>query len=351
VATLSNSRLEAIQVDVRDAEQTARSLRGAAVIINCTDYRFNVAVMKAALGAAAHYVDLGGLFHVTREQLKLDDDFKASGLTAVIGMGAAPGISNLLARHAADRLDSVHAIHIRVGSIDQTKYSFNSALPVSYSINTILEEFSLQPAVFTGGHMSFVAPMSGAERHSFPRPIGRQMPMYTLHSEIATLPESYREKGIQEVSFKIAFAPEFTARVKFLLEFGLGAKEPIQVNGQKIAPVDVVKALVEAQPKPTRIGPLKQYEVVRAVVKGTLRGKKVTHVVDCHTDGMPDWDIGLDIDTGSPPSIVAQMLARRTMTATGVLAPEKAVPAQPFFEALRLRKMRVTEAVKRGWVF
>jgi saccharopine dehydrogenase-like NADP-dependent oxidoreductase len=351
VSTLSSNRLEAVQVDARDTEQAARNLKGAAVIINCSDYRFNVAVMTAALGAAANYVDLGGLFHVTREQLKLHNDFKAQGLTAIIGMGAAPGISNLLARRAADQLDTVHAIHIRVGSIDGTRYSFNPVLPVSYSITTILEEFSLPPAVFSDGRMQFVEPMSGAEPHSFPRPVGRQAPMYTLHSEVATLPESYREKGVQEVSFKIAFDPEFVSRVKFMLDMGLGSKQPIHVNGRKVVPVDMVKALVASQPKPEIIGPLKQYETVRAVVKGTARGKRVTHIVDCHTAGMPDWDIGLDIDTGAPPSIAAQMLAERTITETGVLPPEKGVPGERFFKALRNRKMRVTHTIKKGWGF
>jgi saccharopine dehydrogenase-like NADP-dependent oxidoreductase len=266
-------------------------------------------------------------------------------------MGAAPGISNLLARRAADQLDSVHAIHVLVGSIDRTRYSFKPVLPVSYSINTILEEFSLPPAVFSGGRFRFVEPMSGAEPHLFPRPIAQQTPMYTLHSEVATLPESYRDKGIQEVSFKIAFDPEFVARVKFLLELGLGSKQPLHVNGQEVVPMDVVKALVASQPRPEMLGPLRQYEVVRAVVAGMMKGKKVTLVVDCHTAGMPDWDIGLDIDTGAPPSIVAQMIAQGTITETGVLPPEKAVPDRHFFRELRVRKMRITETVKKGhWV-
>jgi len=72
-------------------------------------------------------------------------------------------------------------------------------------------------------------------------------------------------------------------------------------------------------------GKLKQYEIVRAVVKGTKEGKNVTHIVDCHTAGMPAWEIGLDIDTGSPPSIAAQMLVCGQITERGVVPPEVAV--------------------------
>jgi saccharopine dehydrogenase-like NADP-dependent oxidoreductase len=351
VSTLSSRRIASIRMDVRDVQKTASGLKGAAVVINCSDYHFNVGVMKAALQAGVNYVDLGGLFHVTREQLKLDAEYKAAGLTAIIGMGAAPGISNLLARRAADRLESVQEIHVRVGSIDRTRYDGRPLLPISYSINTILEEFSLKPAVFSRGRMRFVEPMSGAEPHEFPRPVGKQLPMYTLHSEVATLPASYKAKRIREVSFKIAFDPEFVARVKFMLDLGLGSREPMEVGGQKVIPVDVVKALVAAQTKPKLIGELRQYEVVRAVVKGTAGGKRVTHIVDCHTAGMPEWGIGLDIDTGAPPSIVAQMLAQGMIAEKGVLPPEGAVAESYFFKELRKRRMRIKEAIRNGWAF
>ena len=62
-------------MDARDRASLARALEGAAVVVNCADYRLNLDVMRGALAAGAHYVDLGGLFHVTKRQLELDDEF------------------------------------------------------------------------------------------------------------------------------------------------------------------------------------------------------------------------------------------------------------------------------------
>jgi saccharopine dehydrogenase-like NADP-dependent oxidoreductase len=307
--------------------------------------------MNAALAVGAHYVDLGGLFHVTRRQLALHDRFKERQLTALLGMGAAPGISNLLARRGADQLDTVREIHLRVGSCDKTRYAGQMALPVSYSIKTVLEEFSFDPAVFTKGEFRFVPPMSGALPHRFPEPVGLQRPMYTLHSEVATLPVSYQDKGVREVSFKIAFDAEFLDRVRFLRDVGLASDKPLEVNGQSVIPIDLVNKVVMSQPRPKQIGKLKQYEIVRAVVKGTKAGKKLTYVADCHTAGMPAWGIGLDIDTGAPPSIAAQMLLSGLITERGVVPPEIAVPAAPFFKALKARRMTVKTTVKTGWSF
>jgi saccharopine dehydrogenase (NAD+, L-lysine-forming) len=342
-------RVRAVKIDVTDRAGAGRALAGAFVVVNAVQYQLNLDVMEAALAAGAHYLDMGGLFHVTRRQLELDARFKAAGSIALLGMGAAPGISNLLARHGAEQLDEVREIHLRVGGMDQTRYQDAPALPVAYSLKTILEEFSMEPAVFTRGELRFVEPMSGAKPHRFPPPVGTMRPMSTIHSELATLPLSYRDRGVQEVSFKIAFDPEFIDRVRFLRDLGLASHEPIDVAGVKVKPIDLVNKVAMSQKPARRIGRLKQYEVVRAIVKGTRQGKKVTWVVECHTRGMPAWDIGLDIDTGSPPAVAAQMLAAGEITVTGAVPPEVAVPCDPFFKRLELRKMLVTSSRKSGW--
>jgi lysine 6-dehydrogenase len=344
-------RVRAIQIDVTDPAAAARALAGVFVVVNAVQFQLNLHVMEAALAVGAHYVDMGGLFHTTRRQLELDGRFKAAGLTAILGMGAAPGIANLLARHGAEQLDEVREIHIRVGGMDETRYRDVPALPISYSLKTILEEFSMPPPVFTRGAFSTVEPMSGAAPHRFPPPVGVRRPMFVIHSEVATLPLSYQAKGIREVSFKIAFDPEFTDKVRFLRDLGLGSQEPVEVGGVRVKPVDVVNKVAMSQRPATQVGRLKQYEVVRAIVKGLAQGKKVTWVVDLHTAGMPAWGIGLDIDTGSPPAVAAQMLAAGEVTLTGAVPPELAVPCAPFFQRLKRRRMQVKAARKAGWAF
>jgi lysine 6-dehydrogenase len=338
-----------IHVDVRDSKSTAKALQDAFVVINSTQYQLNLEVMHAALRAKAHYIDLGGLFHMTRKQLELDGQFKAIKRTALIGMGAAPGITNILSRYGADQLDRVTEIHTRVASLDQTQYIPKPALAVSYSLQTILEEFSFKPAVYTRGKFKFVEPMSGDEPLRFPAPIGLRKPMYTIHSEVATLPLTFASKGVKEVSFKIAFDPEFTDRVRFLVQLGLGSHDPIDIQGVQVRPIDVIHKIAMNQPSVKQKGRLKQYEIVRAIVKGTVRGKKITWVNDCHTQGMPEWGIGLDIDTGSPPAITAQMLATQEISEHGVVPPEIAVPPAAFFERLKLRKMKIKSTQIPDW--
>ncbi|MBI3000397.1 MAG: hypothetical protein HYY46_18375, partial [Deltaproteobacteria bacterium] len=191
------------------------------------------------------------------------------------------------------------------------------------------------------GKFRFVEPMSGEEEVIFPAPVGRQYPMHTIHSEVATLPLTYKNKGIREVSFKIAFDRDFTEKIRFLRDIGLAEERPVRLKGVEVVPRDLLIQLIRALPKPVTRGPLKEYEVIRVVVKGKKDGKAQTWVVDCHTRGMPKWGIGLDIDTGSPPSIAAQMLARGEIKARGAVPAEVAIEPKLFFAELKRRRMEV----------
>ena len=68
--------------------------------------------MQACLEVGAHYTDLGGLYYYAIEQYELDEAFRRAGLSAAISMGAAPGITNMLAAAAVAELDTVESIEV-----------------------------------------------------------------------------------------------------------------------------------------------------------------------------------------------------------------------------------------------
>jgi len=79
-AALRHPRISAAFADAQDLRGTARLLRGALGVIHAVQYQLNLSVMRGALAARAHYVDLGGLFHVTRQQLRPDPEFHRIGV-------------------------------------------------------------------------------------------------------------------------------------------------------------------------------------------------------------------------------------------------------------------------------
>jgi len=343
LARACGGRARALQVDVERVGATARALEraGAFAVINCCQHELNLLVMEAALRSGAHYCDLGGLFHVTRRQLKWHARWKRAGLLALLGIGAAPGVVNVLARAAADDMERVDEIHVMVGNVDRTPGREAGVLGASYSIQTILDEASLPAAIFTGGKFAFVEAMSDPQPVQFPAPVGLRHPARTLHSEVATLPVTYRAKGIREVTFRIAFPDAFAERLRFLHALGMTSTTPVRVGTSKVAPRELLTALYHRLPKAAAGGPPDEYEVLRVVVRGVRAEKPVEEVLDCHTAGIAAWGIGIDVDTGCPPSIAMQLLLAGAITARGVLPPERAIPVEPFLAALEARGMRI----------
>jgi saccharopine dehydrogenase-like NADP-dependent oxidoreductase len=332
-------RVEARAADVRDAEALASLLRGHDVVINATNYYWNLQVMRACLASGAHYTDLGGLFHTTRKQLELDAEFRGADRLAVLGMGSAPGIMNVLARHAADRLERVRAIRIYNGGVDRTPSQ--SVLSVGYSLLTILDEGTMNPVVFEDGEFRDSAPFSGQETVHFPPPVGTVTVHRAIHSEVATLPLTYGRKGIRECFFKINLDPAFLERLKFVIGLGLASTEPLDVKGQRVAPRDVLQTLVGRLPQPEAAPD--DHEVLRVVVEGEEGGRRVTYTLDAFADADPARGLSaVAIDTGVPPSVVAQMIAAGGIRERGVHPPETCVEPAPFFEAITRRGMRVS---------
>jgi saccharopine dehydrogenase-like NADP-dependent oxidoreductase len=200
-----DARLEgAERLDASSPDDVARALAGAAVCVNCVDYRLNLPVMRGCLDAGAHYVDLGGLFHVTRRQLALADDFERAGLTAVLGMGSAPGKTNLLARAAVDRLGAPPR-RLEIWAVTRDPAAAGHPFPAPYSVQTLKDELHMRPMVLHGGRLGEVEPLSGEAEREFPEPIGHARGIYTLHSELATLPQAY--PSLEEASFRLCLSP------------------------------------------------------------------------------------------------------------------------------------------------
>ncbi len=333
--------------DVNDHAGLVKVLEGADAVVNATVYYTNLKVMEACLEAGVHYTDLGGLFHVTLKQLELSDRFAERGLSAVLGMGSAPGIPNVQARYAADRLDTMEYIRI----YDGIKPPPPDDLRFTYAVPTILDEMNLSPVVFRDGEFIEVEPLTGFEDYQFAEPLGILPMHYSLHSEVATLPRTFAHKGVRECFFKINYwgmAKETVEKVRVLAEFGFNSTEPVDVKGVKVVPRDMLVAMMgkfvpsvlEFVAPPKNQPPDWVKEIVTEV-KGTKDGKEVIYRLGTLT-------VKGALPTGTAPALAAIWLAEGKVPA-GVHPPEAALDPVPFFKDLErhgiVTRVTVTEPV------
>jgi lysine 6-dehydrogenase len=314
--------------DARSGE-LAGLLREVRAVAACLPYRLNLEVMEAALAAGCHYADLGGLFHVTRKQWELHERFREAGVCAVMGIGSAPGLTNVLARRGADRLDpgSVRSIELADGAVDLA--ADGGAFGVPYSVETVLDELTEPAMVFEDGELKRVPAGSGVVEWTFPEPVGTQPAMYTLHSEPATLPITIA--GVRDVRWRLALPRPVHEGFAFLVGVGLASRDPVSTPSGPAVPREVLAAVLNAMPVPE--GEPRDVEFLDVRVSGTRDGEPVTVRELARFDPSPEGLSAGAFGTAIPIAVAVRWMAAGRVE-PGVHPPETAFDAGAFVAEL-----------------
>jgi Saccharopine dehydrogenase NADP binding domain len=180
------STIAVAEVNARNMLGIVRAARGCQLIVNASASVFNQIVMRAALRLRAHYLDLSS--HLTRNPFKAEQfayakRFEEKRRAALINTGAAPGLTNLLAKRAAEMLDEVHSVQIRLYE------STESDDPISqWSPEVSFDEAISHPRVYRNGKFLMAKRFAELEKFRFPDPIGVANVVLAAQDEVATLP-------------------------------------------------------------------------------------------------------------------------------------------------------------------
>jgi saccharopine dehydrogenase-like NADP-dependent oxidoreductase len=180
------STIAVTEVNARNLRGIVKAAKGCQLIVNASASLFNEIVLRAALRLRAHYVDLSS--HLTRnpfraEQFRYTKRFVGKNRTALINTGAAPGLTNLLVKRAAEQLDEVQSVHIRIYE------SSESADPISqWSPEVSFDEAVSHPRIYRDGKFHLGKRFSEIEKFRFADPIGPARVVLAAQDEVATLP-------------------------------------------------------------------------------------------------------------------------------------------------------------------
>lgn len=300
----------------------ARELEGVEVLVNSAAYRVNLDAMEACLEAGCHYLDLGGLYHVTAKQLKLSPRFEQHGLLAILGIGSSPGKTNLLAVRAVRELGAEpESISVAAAGRDLDP---PEGLSFPYALRTLLDEITMPPMALVDGRPQELRPLQPGPTVDFGDPIGEAETIFTLHSEVLTFGDSF---GADNVTFALSLRREVLDSLKELA----GASEE-----------QVAEAARSASPPSAKTSGVHLVEVAGG--GRTVRARSIT-------EPREEWGIGGGVvSTASPAAAAVRLLARNSVTATGVLPPERCLDPDEMFAELDSRGVRfeVTEQESSG---
>jgi saccharopine dehydrogenase (NAD+, L-lysine-forming) len=314
-------KASAVHVDAGDAKSVHRAVLGHDVVLNCTGpfYAYARTVLQAVIDARIAYVDVCDDVDATIQLLDMDAAARAAGVTALIGMGNSPGVTNLLGRFAADNLlDETHAIdiyHCHGGE------AFEGEGVIAHRFRGMSTEIPM----FLDGelrHVRFFEPdgLALRERVDFHN-IGTGVPVYPYpHPEQITMPRSMK---VRRVTNKGTVLPdEYFRLTTELARLGLTSDAPIEVRGQRVVPRDFAIAWLKGQRdvilERTKFGTQRGCTMV--VTSGLRHGKP-----RAYRFSMSSGDMALGEGTGIPAAMGAILLQQGKIKGPGSVPPEAGV--------------------------
>ncbi|MHA1330882.1 MAG: saccharopine dehydrogenase family protein [Candidatus Hodarchaeales archaeon] len=319
------------KIDVKNTSELITTIKNFDVVVNCIGpfYEYGPLVLNAAIEAGVKYIDVNDDIDATQNVLKLDSKAKKQGVTAVIGLGSSPGVTNLLAKFAAEQLlDTVESIDL---------YHAHGGEPEEGPgvIYHRIHAMTIDIPVFVDGEFKTVSFFDEGgkaleEIIDFQK-IGKYRVHPYPHPETITIPR-YIPRVKRVTNKGTVLPPEYFYLITDLVKLGLGDETPIKVRNMEIRPIDFAIAYIIRERK--RILKEKQFGeqrgCVKIVVSGTKNSKKHSIVFSLASEGE-----AMGEGTGIPVALGAIMLQRGLIQEKGVLPPEACVDPLGFLGVMQ----------------
>jgi len=180
------ARIPVTPVNARNLQSIVKAARGCHLLVNCSPAVFNKIALRAALRLRAHYLDTAS--HLTGypfqvEQLRFDASFRKKRRAALINAGAAPGLTNLLVARAADMLDRMETVQIRLYENTESDEAVSQ-----WSPDASFDEAVSRPRIYRHGRFHLGPRFGEREVFRFPAPVGPVGVVLAAQDEVCTLP-------------------------------------------------------------------------------------------------------------------------------------------------------------------
>lgn len=257
------------------------------------------------------------------------DKYKKAGLTALLGSGFDPGVTQVFCAYAQKHLFyTIETIDILDCNGGDHGYPF--ATNFNPEIN--LREVSAPGSYWENGRWVEVPAMSIHRTYNFDG-VGEK-DMYLLHhEEIESLAKNI--KGVKRIRFFMTFGQSYLTHMKCLENVGMLSTTPVEFEGKEIVPIQFLKALL---PDPASLGPRTVGKTnIGCIFTGVKDGKRKTAYIynvcdhqECYREVESQ---AISYTTGVPAMIGAMMLVTGKWNKKGVYTPEEFDP-DPFMEEL-----------------
>nr|WP_221401322.1 saccharopine dehydrogenase C-terminal domain-containing protein [Paenibacillus phyllosphaerae] len=341
---LNDPRVDVVQVNVKDHDDTVAKLRGYDIVMDGTTITLNGLSTACIAEAGCHGINLNGFGDEDASR----EGFVRYGRTCLPGFGMTPGVTQMMAMHAANRLDEVYEVRVSHGSYRPIAFSKSIAETTTYEYDPHLPG----RVVYENGAFIQVPPFARPREIELPEPYGTAVQYIIPHAETRTLAAALQPKGVRLIEVRGTWPQPNMRLVRALYEYGFMRNDPIVVGGTKIGIMDAIGAYLCEAPEGSTTE-LYGY-ALHVEVTGMKDGQRKRHVLT-HTHPRSDGSVAgwedlraYTRNVGIPLAIATELIAKgHTLCKErpGIVTPEEAFAPEVIFEELRKRDIHIHETV------
>ena len=295
----------------------------------------DLAIMDACLACDVNYLDTAN--YEPKDVAKFEyswqwayqERFAEKGLMALLGSGFDPGVTNVYTAYAAKHyFDEIHYLDI----VDCNGGDHGQAFATNFNPEINIREITQRGRYWQDGEWLETEPLSVREDLHYQN-IGTRASYLMYHEELESIVKHF--PTIKRARFWMTFGDAYLNHLKVLEGIGMTSIEPIDFNGQQIAPLEFLKAVL---PNPGSLAEgYTGMTCIGTYITGVKDGKtKTIFIYNNCEHAVCNEEVGaqaVSYTTGVPAMIGAALMLNGTWHQTGVINMEQMDP-DPFMAML-----------------
>jgi saccharopine dehydrogenase (NAD+, L-lysine-forming) len=343
IKSATGVEVKTAQIDADNVVETAAFLKeiNADLLLNIALPYQDLTLMEACLDAGVHYLDTANYeppetpHFEYKWQWDYQDRFKEAGLTAILGSGFDPGVTNVFCAYALKHLFSeIKTVDI----IDANAGDHGLPFATNFNPEINIREITAPGLYWEKGKWIKTKPLEISTDFDFPHEeIGTRKIYLLHHEELESLAQNL--PGLERIRFWMTFSDNYVKHLTVLENVGMTSIEPIEIEGQKIQPLKFLQAVL---PDPASLGPLtKGKTCIGCLITGTsretgeLESKFIYNICDHQECFAEVKSQAISYTAGVPAMIGARQLISGAWLRPGVWNLEQLDP-DPFMDDLNV---------------
>ena len=332
--------IETAAIDADDVESLVALIEKVQpdLVMNIALPYQDLTIMDACIKTKVPYLDTANYEHPDlakfeyKEQWARDKAFKDAGIMALLGSGFDPGVTNVYCAYAQQYLfDEINSIDI----LDCNAGDHGYAFATNFNPEINLREVSSKGRYWENGEWIETEPVSVKMVWDYPE-VGPKDSYLLYHEELESLVQNI--KGLKRIRFFMTFGQSYLTHMKCLENVGMLRIDEVDVDGVKIVPIQLLKALL---PDPASLGPRTVgFTNIGCVFEGFKDGQRrkvyIYNVCDHQACYRETGAQAVSYTTGVPAMIGAKMMLEGKWSGLGVFNMEQ-FDAKPFMDELNIQ--------------